>query len=388
MAEESEDDASKTEEPSHKRLEDARKKGQIAQSREVNHFFMMLALTFILMVLFQPMGNETLRMFAPFIQQPENFDITGTNLRDLMVDVAVNLVLLVALPLLTALIAAFAPAIVQNKFIFTAEQIKPKFSKISPMEGFKRLFGGKAWIEFGKNIIKITIVGCIGWFVMLPYQDQFKAVIDVGLLGGMEIGKQMGANVMIAVCIFLFLLAAGDYLLQRFIHLKSLRMSKKEQKDEYKQQEGDPHVKSKQKQIRRERARKRMMQNVPDADVVVTNPTHYAVALKYDQQSMQAPKLVAKGADKVAAKIREIAEKNKVPIIRNPPLARVLFDTLDIDDEVPQEHYAAVAKIIGYVYRMQGKGANKKTAKSTDKGAASGLSQKNTATTPARPKAP
>jgi flagellar biosynthetic protein FlhB len=384
MAEESEDDASKTEEPSQKKLEDARKKGQIAQSREVNHFFMMLALTFIIMVLFQPIGNETLRMFAPYIQRVDSLDISGTELRGVMLEVAINLILLLALPLLIALIAAFAPAIIQNKFVFSTEQIKPKFSKISPLAGFNRLFGGKAWIEFGKNLLKIGIVGCIGWYTLKPHQDEFKATIDMGLIAGMETGIHMGAKVMIAVCAFLFLLAAGDYVLQRFMMMKQLRMTKKEVKDEYKQQEGDPHIKSKQKQIRRERARQRMMQNVPDADVVVTNPTHYAVALKYDQGNMQAPKLVAKGADKVAAKIREIAEKNKVPIIRNPPLARVLYDTLDIDDEVPQEHYAAVAKIIGYVYRMKGKLAGAKTASNADKGKMKGLSQKNTPPKPPR----
>jgi flagellar biosynthetic protein FlhB len=384
MAEETEDDASKTEEPSQKKLEDARKKGQIAQSREVNHFFMMLALTFIIMVLFQPMGNETLRMFAPYIQRVDSLNISGTELRGVMLEVALNLILLLALPLLIAVIAAFAPAIIQNKFVFSTEHIKPKFSKISPLAGFNRLFGGKAWIEFGKNLLKIGIVGCIGWYMLKPHQDEFKATIDMGLIAGMETGIHMGAKVMIAVCAFLFLLAAGDYVLQRFIMMKQLRMTKKELKDEYKQQEGDPHIKSKQKQIRRERARQRMIQNVPDADVVVTNPTHYAVALKYDQGNMQAPKLVAKGADKVAAKIREIAEKNKVPIIRNPPLARVLYDTLDIDDEVPQEHYAAVAKIIGYVYRMKGKLAGAKTASNTDKGKMKGLSQKNTPPKPPR----
>jgi flagellar biosynthetic protein FlhB len=172
----------------------------------------------------------------------------------------------------------------------------------------------------------------------------------------LEYTQAISIKVLTAICIFLFLLAIIDYLYQRFNILKSLRMSKHELKEEYKQQEGDPHVKQRLRALRRERAQKRMMANVPKADVIITNPTHYAIALKYDAATMQAPVLLAKGADEVAARIREKAGEHKIPIIRNPPLARILYDTTDVDDEIPIEHYQAVAKIIGYVYRLKGKG--------------------------------
>ena len=173
--------------------------------------------------------------------------------------------------------------------------------------------------------------------------------------GMLEYTQYIAIKILIAVLILLFLLSIVDYLYQRFIFLKQMRMTRQELKDEYRQQEGDPHIKQRLRAIRREKARRRMMQNVPKADVVITNPTHYAVALQYDQLRMPAPILLAKGADEVAARIRELATKSKVPIVRNPPLARILYDTTEIDEEIPVEHYQAVAKVIGYVYKMQGK---------------------------------
>jgi flagellar biosynthetic protein FlhB len=171
----------------------------------------------------------------------------------------------------------------------------------------------------------------------------------------LALAQLVAGKMLIAACIILFMLSIFDYFYQRFIFMKQMRMTKQETKDEYKQQEGDPHIKGKLRQIRRDKARKRMMAAVPQADVIVTNPTHYAVALKYDSTTMPAPKVLAKGTDAVALRIREMAEKHKIPVMRNPPLARVLYDTTEIDEEIPVEHYQAVAKIIGYVYKLKGK---------------------------------
>lgn len=360
MAEEKQDDASKTEEPTHKKLEDARKKGQIAASREVNHFFMLLALAFILGVLGPHLFNQAGGILKPFITQPDMVEISGLAFEQQMKELMLNVAALMAVPIMLFGIAAIAPSVIQNKWVFTTEHVKPKFEKLSPMKGLSRLMGMKAIIEFIKNLAKLTIIGIACVIVLLPFTDKFHSLLNAGMAEALDFGKFLALRMLIAALIILFLFALIDFVYQRFMLMKQLRMTKQEVKDEYKQQEGDPHVKAKVKQLRRERARKRMMANVPKADVIITNPTHYAVALEYDPDSMKAPKLTAKGADAVAARIREAAEKHKVPIIRNPPLCRVLYDTTDIDEEIPYEHYQAVAKIIGYVYKLKGKQPKKK----------------------------
>lgn len=353
---ESEDDSSKTEEPSQKKLDEARKKGKIPASKELNHAFMLLAIVFFMFSLAPSLGRDTLNFLAPFITQPDNYEMSAGAVNDMFRRLIFGMLALLALPFLLMVAAAITPAILQRKIVFTTESMKPKLSKISPMAGVGRVFGMKAIVEFLKNLVKITVVGVIFAMVAFPYRSQLphllRAKNDMTML---EYSQAISGKILIGVCIFLFLLSIGDYLYQRFTILKSLRMSKHELKEEYKQQEGDPHVRQKLKQMRRERARSRMMANVPKADVIITNPTHFAVALKYDAATMQAPVLLAKGADAVAARIREKATENKIPIIRNPPLARILYDTTDIDDEIPIEHYQAVAKIIGYVYRLKGK---------------------------------
>jgi flagellar biosynthetic protein FlhB len=356
MSGETEDDSSKTEEPSHKKLEEARKKGQIPSSRELNHFFMMLGAVFFLLLLAPKVGRDTLDLLTPFIAKPDMFEMSAAGVSTTLRDVAIGFLVLLLLPFLVTFITALAPAIIQRKWVFSSEQISPKLSKISPLAGFGRIFGLKALIEFIKNFLKITVVCIICVAVAMPYRHELPHLLySPYKLLMLDYSGKIAAKTLIAICIFLFLLSIVDYLYQRFTIMKSLRMTKQEVKDEYKQQEGDPHIKNKLRQIRRERARKRMMANVPKADVIITNPTHFAVALKYDSASMPAPIVLAKGADEVAARIREVATNNKIPIVRNPPLARILYDTTDIDDEIPIEHYQAVAKVIGYVYRLKGK---------------------------------
>ncbi|MDX2095817.1 MAG: flagellar biosynthesis protein FlhB [Alphaproteobacteria bacterium] len=365
---ESEDDSSKTEEPSAKKLEEARKKGQIPASRELNHFFMMLAFLFFVLFMAPKMARDSLTFLTPFIGSIDHFDMSGGGLIATFRHIILGGLLLLALPLLLTVVAAIAPAILQRKISFSAESITPKLSKISPLAGVGRLFGLKAMIEFAKNLLKVIAVGVISAMVVIPYRDELPQLLhSANRMTMLEYTQSISGKVLTAICIFLFLLSIVDYLYQRFTLLKSLRMSKHELKEEYRQQEGDPQVKQRLRQIRRDRAKSRMMANVPKADVIVTNPTHYAIALKYDAATMQAPVLLAKGADDVAARIREKATAHKIPIIRNPPLARILYDTTDIDDEIPIEHYQAVAKIIGYVYRLKGKTAQGTAANAAPK---------------------
>jgi flagellar biosynthesis protein FlhB len=363
MSEEQQDEASKTEEPTPRRLEEARKKGQIASSREVNHFFMLLAITFLIMVLAAPMFKDTTRLLAPFITQPDLFEVSGLAFEEQMAELMTGLAAILVLPILLFIIASLAPAVVQNKFVVAVEHIKPKWDKISPLKGLERLFGKRALVEILKNILKLTLVAIACTLAALPFLPKLEGLTHAPPLAWLALSGEISARMLITATIILFLLAVLDFFYQRFALLKQLRMSKQEVKDEYKQQEGDPQVKAKVRQLRRDRARKRMMANVPKADVVITNPTHYAIALKYDPEKMKAPKLVAKGVDDIARRIRELAEKSKVPIVRNPPLARILYDTTEIDAEIPYAHYQAVAKIIGYVFKLKGKVPKKPAAR-------------------------
>ena len=352
---EEEDDSSKTEEPTGKKLEEARKKGNVVSTRELSHFFGLGAAIFFVMVLGPRLANQTLALLSPFIVRPESFQMDAASVSATLDDVVIQVAKTLGLTLLLTVIAALAPAFIQSKWVFATEHIKPTFNKISPLAGIKRLYSRKALIEFIKNLAKVTLVGVSCVMVVKPYLHDLPGLLDLDSHFALGFASDIARRMLMATCMFLFLLSIVDYVYQRFAFLKSQRMTKQEVKDEYRQQEGDPHVKNKLKQMRRERARKRMMANVPKADVIVTNPTHYAVALKYDSLTMAVPKVVAKGVDEVAARIRELAQEHKVIIVRNPPLARVLYDTTDIDEDIPAQQFQAVAKVISYVYQLKGK---------------------------------
>lgn len=353
---EQQDEASKTEEPTHKRLEDARKKGQVAQSREINHFFVLFAFACVILILSPAITRDISGLLMPFVARPDQYQMNQGTLGDVLGEMMGQIFIIMLIPLIVVLTAIIAIPTVQKKWLFSPESIKPKLEKLSPLKGLKRIYGGKALIEFGKSLLKISAVGLIVWLCSRPFFGYADSLIAQPATDSLLFAKTVAARILITVCILLFVLSVADFFLQRFLFLKSMRMTRQELKDEYKQQEGDPHIKAKLRQIRREKAQRRMMANVPKADVIITNPTHYAVALQYDPAAMTAPKVVAKGVDAVAARIREVAEKHKIPVMRNPPLARILYDTTDIDDDIPVEHYQAVAKIIGFVYRMKGKG--------------------------------
>jgi flagellar biosynthesis protein FlhB len=276
---ESEDDSSKTEEPSAKKLEEARKKGQIASTRELYHFFMMLSFLFFVMFLGPKLGRDSIDLLAPFIGSGDQFDMSAGGVNDTFQHIVFGMLMLLLLPFLLTLAAAITPAILQKKIVFASEQIKPKLSKISPLAGFGRLFGMKAIIEFIKSLLKVITVAVICTLVLMPYRAELPQLLHSSSNAALlEYTQSITKKVLIAVCIFLFLLSIADYLYQRFTLLKSLRMSKYELKEEYRQQEGDPHVKQRLRQIRRDRAKSRMMANVPKADVIITKPRENALA--------------------------------------------------------------------------------------------------------------
>jgi len=354
MAEDN-DDSQRTEEPTQKRLSDAHEKGQVAISRELNHWFMFGGGTLAVFVFGPKLVRDVSDAVSILVEQPHRIPVDPAGLAGLFNGLVLDLALAMAPIVAILVLAAIAGSMLQAGILFAPEQITPKLERISPMSGFKRLFSVRAIVELLKGIIKMVIVGVVGWYAIRPNMMDLDRFVLLGLPDAATGTQQIVVNMMVAVMAAMTVIAGLDLLYQRFQHRKSLRMSREELREEFKQSEGDPHVKGRLKQIRAERARRRMMAEVPKASVVITNPTHFAVALAYEQGAMSAPRVVAKGADIVAAKIREIAKANDVPIVENPPLARALYAGVELDQEIPPEQYRAVAEIIGYVMRIRGR---------------------------------
>lgn len=353
MADET-DQSEKTEDPTQKKLDDAHKKGDVAKSQEVNTWFSLIGATMIVMVFAPTMASEMFSGLGGIFMHLDEISLDSGGLRSLWITVGTILMATLGLPLLVMAVMAVAGNMVQHKIVLSAESLKPKFSKISPAAGFKRLFSKDSLVNFGKGVVKITIVGSLMVLVLWPERDRLDTMIMRDVLTILPEAREIVLKLLAAVVAIMTVVAGLDLFYQRNKWFEKQKMTMQEIKDEYKQTEGDPMVKGKIRQIRMERSRKRMMAAVPSATVVVTNPTHYAVALKYDE-GMPAPLCVAKGTDATALKIREVAKGANVPIIENPPLARSLYAQVDIDVEIPEEHYRAVAEVIGFVMRQRKK---------------------------------
>lgn len=350
---EDQDDASKTEEPSAKRLDEAQKKGQVVQSKDVGNFMMLLSGILVVAMLGPGLTRDVGALVRTFLERPHQFHVDDANFMALLGETLMRLGFILFLPFLVFVVVAIAAHVLQHGLVWSAESIQPNLSKISPLAGAKRLFGLQNFVEFIKGLIKISVVGAICFAVLWPPMSGVEQFMTMESYDLMVVMFKLTIR-LVAVALFaILIIAILDYIFQRFEFMKKMRMTKQEVKDEYKQSEGDPHVKARLKQLRAEKARRRMMTAVPGATVVVTNPTHFAVALLYDQSSMNAPKVVAKGADLIALRIRQVAEENDVPIVENPPLARTLFAAVDLDREIHEEHYKAVAEVIGYVMRLR-----------------------------------
>jgi len=259
----------------------------------------------------------------------------------------------VALPFLLLVLAAIVGNMVQHRLVWSAESLKPKLSKISPAAGFKRLFSKIAIANFIKGLVKLTLIGAVMTAILWPRRNQLDGLVTMDPAVVLGLTKTLSLEMLGTVVVILAIVAAADYLFQYRQWFERQKMSVRELKEEFKQTEGDPAIKAKIRQLRQSRARKRMMAAVPKASVIVTNPTHYAIALQYDR-GMNAPVCLAKGIDTIALKIREVAAEHNIPVVENPPLARALHATVEIDQEVPPEHYRAVAEVIGYVMRLRG----------------------------------
>jgi flagellar biosynthetic protein FlhB len=345
----------KTEDPTQRRLEDARKKGQIPQSKEVGNFFMIGAFTLICAMMFPMLFEAAKNSLAKYITSSHDFLFRDDSFMEIGYMMAIDIAKILAIPLGFLFVAAAIGPLSQNGFHASASSIQPKFEKISLIKGAKRMFSRRSFVEFLKGIIKISIVGYICYSEVKGELGAISKVIHMDMTELLTYLSGLCLKILVGACIALFFIAIIDFMYQKFEFLKSMRMTKQEIKDEYKQQEGDPHIKGKLKQIRMEKARSRMMAAVPKADVVITNPIHFAVALVYDQEKGQAPVVVAKGTDKVAERIKELANENKISIVRNPTLARQLFADCELEQEIPFQHFQAVAEVISYVYKLKGK---------------------------------
>ena len=355
MSENQSDDSQKTEDPTQKRIEEAREKGQVAKSQEINHWFTFLGMTLLILVFAPSLMRGVVDSLYRFMERPHAIRLDGHQLREVLMETLMQLGLVLLVPMSVLVLTALIAGLIQNGLIVSTESITPKLEKLSLVKGMKRLFSSRSLVEFLKGLAKISIVAGVLVVLMWPKLGIVPNIPGMETTQFMAMLQSLAARILIAVLAVMTLIAALDFLYQKHQHLKQLRMSKQDVKEEFKQTEGDPMVKSRLRQIRMERARKRMMAAVPEADVVITNPTHFAVALKYDGETMDAPRLVAKGADMVARRIRDLAEEHDVPIVENPPLTRALYETVDLDREIPPEHYKAVAEVIGYVMRLKGR---------------------------------
>lgn len=352
MAEEN-DNAQRTEDPTQKRLQDARERGEFPRSQDLVTFATLSAATFAIVV----WGGEAARMFVDrfggFIAHPESFDASAGGIMDLAWAAAGALALILAVPFLAMLVGAIGGNLVQSPLVFTPDKMKIDLTKLSPAKGFKRLFGGEALVNFAKGVVKLFCAGAAAVWAVWPDSSALLGLVasDPRAAGAsaLTLTTRMLGAVLAVVAIF----AAIDWFWQRFAFMRRMRMSKQEIKDEMKQSEGDPLVKMKIRQVRMERGRKRMMAAVPEATVVIANPTHYAVALLYESGKMAAPKCVAKGVDALALRIRELAAQHEVPVVENPPLARALYAAVEVDADIPVEHYKAVAQIIGFIMKKR-----------------------------------
>jgi flagellar biosynthetic protein FlhB len=342
----------KTEEPTQKKLDDAFKKGDVAKSQEVNSWFLMVAATLMVMIFAKDIASSLSRSLKTFLGQAHDLPADGDSLQVLAGSLGLAILGALTIPMILMIVAGIGGNLVQHKPLFSAEPIKPKLNKVSPLAGFKRLFSSTSLVNFAKGIAKLIIVGAVITAIVWPERSTLDLLIFMDPSVILGVVHEMSGKVLIGVLAVLSIVAALDYAWQRHKWWEKQKMTIKELRDEHKQMEGDPQVRAKIRQVRIERGRKRMMANIPRAAVVITNPTHYSVALEYEA-GMNAPVCVAKGVDAVAMRIREVAKDHDIPLVENPPLARALHAGVEVDDEIPPEHFKAVAEVIGYVMRLR-----------------------------------
>lgn len=348
----------KTEEPTAKKIEDSRKEGQVAKSKELSSACSLFALFLCLKIFVGFLGQRLVNMFYVFWRETplyvrETFD--SVTVWQILLDVLVYFVITCMPFILVAFIVAFLSQRVQIKWKVTGKPLEPKLSKLNPINGFKRMFSKQSLFDLALSIFKIILFMAVSYSVIKDNIGIFVTVYDLTIPDCLEILFDLVMELGMKISAVYMIISLADLVFQRWKHKQDLKMTKQEVKDEYKNQEGDPKVKAQQRQRMQQASRRRMMQSIPEADVVITNPTHFAVALRYDNTQSQAPVVTAKGADYLAFKIRDIAKENDVEIVENKPLARMLYSNVEVGNEIPAELYQSVAEVLAYVYRIKNK---------------------------------
>ncbi len=351
----------KTEEPTSKKLSDARKEGQVAKSKEIANGVGLIAFFLILKLWLGQMGTQFIGVFTevynniPTVVTFWHGYMPVNDVRIMFQQMILDCMLILAPILLIGMGVAFICDLVQVKWSPTSKPLKPKLGRLNPISGFKKIFSPSSLVELIKSVAKLFVIFYICYTELMDKVVYMYNLYELSLMEGLQLIAQVTTDLGLKISLVFMIVALADYVYQKFKFHKDMKMTKQEVKEEYKQQEGDPQVKGKIRGKMREASQRRMMQNLPQADVVITNPTHYAVAIKYDPEVAEAPIVLAKGADYLAAKIKEIARDNQIEIVENKPLARMLYANVEVDQAVPPELYQAVAEVLAFVYHLKGK---------------------------------
>jgi len=343
------DNASRTEDASPRKLEEARKDGDVPKSVELSQVFALAGAFGVVAMGGGAMAHDLADNLLPFIAHPDTIELQGAAGQAVAWQVAMAVAPVLLAVLGGTMLAGIGGNVIQHGVLFTTAKLKPDLSKLSLAQGFTRLFGIDGLMNFLRSALKILLVSAVAWWVLAPHAVELAGLVTMDPASTLGYWAGLARSLMFAVLSLLALGAVLDFVWQRQRFMERMKMTKEEVKEDFRQSEGDPHIKARQKQIRMERARRRMIQQVPKATVVVMNPTHFAVALRYEQGETPAPQCVAKGMDAVALRIRAVAEEAGVPVIEDAPLARALYANVEVDQIIPHQHYEAVAKIIGFI---------------------------------------
>ncbi len=346
----------KSEPATPRRRREARKKGQVGRSMELNSFAVLFVGVMILFFSLPLMIDQLTELMRWILQTITTFDLSVNHIPALFGELILRFFVILAPLLIAVLVAGLAINFAQVGFFLTPKPLEPKLDKLDVFKGLKRLVSMRSLVELTKNLIKLTVIGWIAYTAIRAESKHFVTIVDADLLTFLKVTGMAAFHICLKVSIALLVLAILDYAYQRWDFEKQIRMTKQEIKDETKQYEGSPLTKSRVRRVQQELSRMRQSQEIPKADVVITNPTHLAVALKYDTEKMGAPTVIAKGARLFAQKIKKIAREHDVPIVENPPLARAIYQVVEVGMEIPGNLYKAVAEVLAYVFRLKNPG--------------------------------
>lgn len=347
--------ADKTEAPTPRRLEEARQEGRVARSIELNSAAVLLLGPYLLLGPGKSIFQWVKTYLVESITSISAKELTGLAVREMLLQIASGILPKLAVFLFTVLLVGATITLVQTKFLWSSKGTKFNFNKINPLEGFKRIFSGQGLIELAKALLKLGVVGWVAFSFLKGKVDQLQWLGNVDLRSGIQSLTDLGTALTVRVGTVYLILAIADYVYQRYKFMKSMKMSKEEIKEDFKRSEGDPFMRGRIRSQQRALARNRMMSNVPKATVVITNPTHLAIAIEYNGANMSAPKVLAKGANLMAQRIIDIAREHNIPIVQNIPLARTIFKTVEVEQQIPPDLYIAVAEVLAYIYRLKGR---------------------------------